>query len=132
MAMSIGTNHEGPMMEINTTPLIDVMLVLLIMLIITLPAMTHAIKLDLPNGGVAQASQSVSVMVDFDGTVVWNGVAVASMSELDESMRASSRLDPQPTISVRADRRAQYDTVAHVLATAQRNGLQRIAIEGSP
>jgi biopolymer transport protein ExbD len=132
MAMSIGANHEGPMMEINTTPLIDVMLVLLIMLIITLPAMTHAVKLDLPYGGTAQESDNIAVMIDFDGTVVWDGAVVATLSELERNMRAISRANPQPTISVRADRRAQYDTVAHVLATAQRNGLQRIAIEGSP
>jgi biopolymer transport protein ExbD len=132
MAMSIGANQEGPMTQINTTPLIDVMLVLLIMMIITLPAMTHAIKLDRPTSGVGEAPESVELIVDFDGKIVWGGVIVASMGELEQKMRASSRTKPQPMINVRADRRAKYDTVAHVLGMAQRNGLQRIAIEGTP
>ena len=133
MAMSIGASAEGPLTDINTTPLIDVMLVLLIMLIITLPAMTHSVHLQMP--GVEKQGplpETTGVLVDFDGAVLWNGVVVADMSELERRMRAEAGRVPQPTLRVSADPRAQYDTVAHVLAIAQRNGMQRIAIEGTP
>ena len=133
MAMSVGGPADGPMMEINTTPLIDVMLVLLIMLIITLPVMSHAIRLDMPIRGTAQDQPDpTTIFVDYDGVVLWDGTVVADMRELEQRMHAESRKVPQPTVQVRADRRAQYDTVAHVLAIAQRNGMQRIAIEGTP
>jgi biopolymer transport protein ExbD len=131
MTMSIGATADGPMTEINTTPLIDVMLVLLIMLILTLPAMTHAIKVDMPGTTRGASAETVGLLVDFDGTVLWNGAVIADMNELERRMRAESHKSPQPTLQVRADRRAKYDTVAHVLAIAQRNGMQRIAIEGT-
>lgn len=134
MAMSIGAaSSDGPMTDINTTPLIDVMLVLLIMLIITLPAMTHAVRLDVPrvDGGPAPL-EPVTVLVDFDGAVLWNGTMVSDMQELERRMRLEARKQPQPTLDVRADKRAKYDSVAHVLAIAQRNGMRHIAIEGTP
>ena len=133
MAMSMGANDDGPMMEITTTPLIDVLLVLLIMLIITLPAMTHAIKLDMPIGGkVGEPSKAMEVAVDFDNAVVWNGEIVSGFDQLELKMREAARVVPQPHLNVRADRRSQYDSVAHVLAIAQRSGLRQIAIEGTP
>jgi biopolymer transport protein ExbD len=133
MAMSMGASNDGPIMEINTTPLIDVLLVLLIMLIITLPAMTHAIKLDTPFGGkVGEPPKAMEVAVDFDNAVVWNGAIVANFDELELKMREAARGVPQPHLNVRADRRSKYDSVARVLAIAQRSGLRQIAIEGTP
>lgn len=134
MSMNVGASDDGPLLEINTTPLIDVLLVLLIMLIITLPAMTHAIKLDVPIGrdGAPDPPPAIEVAVDFDNVVVWNGTAVGGFDELEMKMRAASRTIPQPHINVRADRRSKYDSVAHVLAIAQRSGMRHIGIEGTP
>jgi biopolymer transport protein ExbD len=134
MAMSVGSGGEGvPMMEINTTPLIDVMLVLLIMFIITLPVMTHAVKLDMPSShppAPDQITQPINVEIDFDGSITWNGSQV-SLSDLDGYFRTEVRKDPQPELHVHPNRRANYDTVAKVLAKAQRNGLQRIGFVGN-
>jgi len=130
MAMTMGAN-DGPMMEINTTPLIDVLLVLLIMLIITLPVMTHAIKVDTPRAGEGEPTPTIEVMVDFDNTLLWNGEVVTSYGELEARMQEALRARAQPQLHVRADRRSQYDSVAHVLAIAQRSGMQRIAIQGT-
>ena len=94
--------------------------------------MTHSIKLDMPTVGGAEPAAATGVFVDFDGAVLWNGAAVADMAELERRMSVESRRVPQPTLEVRADRRAQYDTVARVLAIAQRSGIEKIAIEGTP
>ena len=130
MAMTVGAN-DGPMMEINTTQLIDVLLVLMIMLIITLPVMTHAIKVDTPRGGEGEPLPAIEVMVDFDNTLLWNGEVVASYGEFEARMREALRTRVQPQLHVRADRRSRYDSIAHVLAIAQRSGMQRIAIQGT-
>jgi biopolymer transport protein ExbD len=132
MSMTIGARSDEPLLEINTTPLIDVLLVLLIMLIITLPAMTHAIKIDMPGVGDEHATpRALEVAVDFDNTVVWNGEIVAGFDALESRMREAAHAVPQPHLNVRADRRSKYDSVAHVLAIAQRSGMRYIAIEGS-
>ena len=112
--------------DINTTPLIDVLLVLLVTLIVTLPVVTHAVKLDLPHGPPpAQAPQILDLEVDFDGTVVWNGAPVP-FERLDGYFNAEARKLPQAEVQLRADRRAKYGIVAQVLASAQRNGMLRI------
>lgn len=131
MAMSMAGNGDGPMTEINTTPLIDVMLVLLIMLIITLPVMTHAVKVDLPIGPDGETSPAVEVFVDFDGVVLWNGSRVDDMRDLENRLRALAESHPQPHLNVRADRRSNYEPVARVLAIAQRSGIKAIGIEGT-
>lgn len=136
MAMNVGGGSEGePMMEINTTPLIDVMLVLLIMFIITLPVMTHAVKLDMPRQTSApppqdQTIEPIRIGIDFDGTIIWNG-NVVQLSDLEGFFRVEAAKSPQPELHVRPDRRANYDTVAKVLALAQRNGMQRIGFVGN-
>jgi biopolymer transport protein ExbD len=136
MSMSVGSGGEGePMMEINTTPLIDVMLVLLIMFIITLPVMTHAVKLDMPRPNQAQKPpeeivEPINLEIDFDGSLIWNGSQV-DMSALEGYFRTESGKQPQPELHVRPNRRANYDTVAKVLAIAQRNGMQRIGFVGN-
>ena len=136
MAMSVGGGSEGePMMEINTTPLIDVMLVLLIMFIITLPVMSHAVKLDMPRPSSApppteEIVEPIRVDIDWDGSIIWNG-SLVQLGQLENYFRAEAAKQPQPELHVRPDRRANYDTVAKVLALAQRNGMQRIGFVGN-
>jgi biopolymer transport protein ExbD len=136
MAMSVGSGGEGePMMEINTTPLIDVMLVLLILFILTLPVMTHAIKLDMPRPNpnpppVTEITEPIRLDIDWDGSIIWNGTLV-QLGTLEGYFRTEAAKNPQPELHVRPDRRADYDTVAKVLALAQRNGMQRIGFVGN-
>jgi biopolymer transport protein ExbD len=135
MAMSDGGGGDDePMMDINTTPLIDVMLVLLIMFIITLPVMTHAVKLDMPQSKNQPPPdvviEPIQLEVDWDGTVIWNGTPV-QLSQLEGYFRVEAAKNPQPEVHVRPNRRAPYDTVAKVLALAQRNNMQRIGFVGN-
>jgi len=132
--MSIGGGGEDePMMEMNMTPLIDVLLVLLVMFIITIPVMTHAVKLDMPRPNNApKLSEPVVIQleIDFDGTVLWNGSAV-TIDDLDTYFRREAANDPQPELHIRPNKRASYDVVARVLAAAQRNGLLKIGFVGN-
>jgi biopolymer transport protein ExbD len=129
MAMSVGSVGED-MVDINTTPLIDVMLVLLVTLIVTLPIMTHAVKLDMPQLNNPpppnQQPEVIDLEIDFDGTIVWNGTPVASLQQLEGYFHTEADKDPQPEIHLRPDRRAKYDVVARVLAAAQRNRMKKI------
>ena len=129
MAMSIASSPGEPVCEMNTTPLIDVMLVLLIMFIITVPVMTHAVKLDMsrsPAHAQPPAASAIDLDIDFDDTVFWNGTPVSSLQTLDSYFRTESARDVQPEVHLRADRRAKYGTVAVVLAAAQRNRMRKI------
>jgi biopolymer transport protein ExbD len=130
MAMSIGGASGGVMCEINTTPLIDVMLVLLVTLIISLPVMTHAVKLDMPQANNPpppdQRPEVIDVEIDFDGTVVWNGNVVRDMNQLEDYFHSEAAKTPQPELHLRPDRRAKYDYIARVLASAQRNRMKKI------
>jgi biopolymer transport protein ExbD len=131
MAMSVGTASGAAFCDINTTPLIDVMLVLLVTLIVTLPIMTHAVKLDMPNVSnppppPPTPPEVIDLEIDFDGTVVWNNTPVASLSQVEAYFHAERDKDPQPEIHLRPDRRAKYDIVAKVLAAAQRNHMKKI------
>jgi len=135
MAMSVGGGGDDePMMDINTTPLIDVMLVLLIMFIITLPVMTHAVKLDMPQAKNTPPPpvvvEPIQLEIDWDGTIIWNGTPV-QLSALEGYFRVEAAKNPQPEVHVRPNRRAPYDTVAKALALAQRNGMQRIGFVGN-
>jgi len=135
MAMSVGGGGDDePMMDINTTPLIDVMLVLLIMFIITLPVMTHAVKLDMPQAKNTPPPpvvvEPIQLEIDWDGTIIWNGTPV-QLSALEGYFRVEAAKNPQPDVHVRPNRRAPYDTVAKALALAQRNGMQRIGFVGN-
>jgi biopolymer transport protein ExbD len=131
--MSIGGGEDEPMMDINMTPLIDVMLVLLIMFIITIPVMTHAVKLDMPRATNApQTTQPVviNLEIDFDGTVLWNGTPV-EIESLEGYFRREASIEPQPELHIRPSKRAKYDVVARVLASAQRNGMRKIGFVGN-
>jgi biopolymer transport protein ExbD len=130
MAMSASATEGEALCDINTTPLIDVMLVLLIMFIITIPIMTHAVKLDMPQPNNQPPPEVrpevIDLEVDFDGAVVWNGTVVPSLSTLEQYLRSEAGKDPQPEIHLRPDRRAKYGSVAVVLAAAQRNHMKKI------
>ncbi len=129
MAMSVGASGEA-MCDINTTPLIDVMLVLLVTLIVSLPVMTHAVKLDMPQDTHQPPPDTppevIDLEIDSDGTVVWNGTAVTGMEQLEGYFHNEAAKDPQPEIHLRPDRRAKYGIVAQVLAAAQRNRMVKI------
>src|SRR5437762_12736808 len=107
------------------------MLVLLVTLIVTLPIMTHAVKLDMPNvtnppPPPPTPPEVIELEIDFDGTVVWNGTPVSSLQQLESFFHADRDKDPQPEIHLRPDRRAKYDVVAKVLAAAQRDHMKKI------
>jgi biopolymer transport protein ExbD len=130
---AIGADEPEVMIDINTTPLIDVMLVLLIMLIITIPIQTHAVKLNLPpaNPPVTNVQpQVVEVDIDFDGTILWNGEVVPTRQELQQRLAGLAAQPDQPELHIRPDKLADYKYVAEVLANAQRLGVQKIGIIG--
>jgi biopolymer transport protein ExbD len=130
MAMLISKTSDDVTTEINTTPLIDVMLVLLTLLIVTLPLQTHAVKIALPHGPTnGDLPVIVTVAVDFDGTISWNGTRI-DRAQLDSYLRNAAKQDPQPDIHVEPDRLAHYGTVAIVLSDAQRLGVKKIGIVG--
>jgi biopolymer transport protein ExbD len=136
MAMHLGSGSDDPevMIDINTTPLIDVMLVLLIMLIITIPIQTHSVKLDLPNGPPPVADklpEVVRVEVEMDGTIRWGGQAIAGREDLEARLRAMAALPEQPELHLRPDRYAEYKHVAMVLASAQQLGVTKLGIIGA-
>ena len=131
MSIPVGGDEGATFCDINTTPLIDVMLVLLVTLIVTLPIMTHAVKLDMPNPNNPppppnQQPEVIDLEIDYDGTVVWNGTPVQNLQQLEGYFNADRDKDPQPEIHLRPDRRAKYDVVAKVLAAAQRNHMKKI------
>jgi biopolymer transport protein ExbD len=135
MAMTVGKSGKDAevMVDINTTPLIDVMLVLLIMLIITIPIQTHAVKLNMPIGKPPQSTvqpQVVTIDIDFDGTIIWNGETLSGRPQLENYMRAAAAQQDQPEIHLRPNKLVKYRNVAMVLASAQRLGLTKVGIIG--
>jgi biopolymer transport protein ExbD len=132
MSMNVGGGGEGdPMVEMNTTPLIDVMLVLIIMLIITIPIQTHAVKLDMPRPSENPPIVDpvvINVYVDFDGTILWNDVPVPNASTLISYFKDAATQVPQPELHLKPNKLAKYEVVANVLATAQRLGMVNIGI----
>ena len=137
MAMNVGVARDGdPLSEINTTPLIDVMLVLLIMLIVTLPPPRHAVKLNTPVPCKAACEQedeeepaAIRIEVDFDGALLWNDERI-EVAELDGRLASEARRARQPEIHIKPHRMARYEHVIHVMASAQREGLQRVGVIG--
>lgn len=131
-----GSSDPDVVIDINTTPLIDVMLVLLIMLIITIPIQTHAVKLDMPQADAPPPENPVeptivSIEIDFDGTVLWDGTPLDSAT-LEGQFRRAARLgDNQPEFHIRPNKLVEYKHVAHVLAAAQRNGITKIGMVGN-
>jgi len=136
--MSVGneSGNDEAMCDMNTTPLIDVMLVLLVMLIVTIPIQTHAVKLDLPQQNNPPPPSDimpvvVDLEVDFDGTILWNGSPVPSRAQLGRYLTDVSSQIPQPEVHLRPNRLAKYDAVARVLSDAQRLGVTKIGFVGN-
>ena len=137
MGIQIGDTGEQDaevMVEMNTTPLIDVMLVLLVMLIITIPIQLHSVNLEMPGRSTPpppDKPEIVKIDVAPSGQVVWNGEALPGRDELEARLRTAAALPEQPEIHFRPDRAAKYEVVAGVLASAQRLGLLKIGLVGS-
>ena len=136
MAMNVGSGGDGDpqvMIDINTTPLIDVMLVLLVMLIITIPIQTHAVKLNMPVGNPPPPPtppEVVTIEVDFDGTILWNGDQI-DRPTLDARFRSAAAQPVQPEVHLRPNKLVTYKHVAHVMAAAQRLGVTKIGLIGA-
>lgn len=121
-------------MNINTTPLIDVMLVLLIMLIITIPIQTHAVKLNMPTSAAAvpeKPPEVINIEIDFDGTILWNGDVVPGHTQLELKFTQLTEQVDQPEVHLRPNKIVSYRYVAMVMAAAQRIGVTKIGLVGN-
>jgi len=128
-ALRSPTNADAePMNELNMTPLIDVMLVLIIMLIVTIPKASHSVGMDLPRGGSAPETIAQNLEVDFDGSLWWNGAQLANRSALEEKLAA---LKADDSVHLRSNGLAPYKVVAGVLSSAQKLGVRNIAMIGN-
>jgi biopolymer transport protein ExbD len=129
-----GTSPSQPMAEINVTPLVDVMLVLLVIFIITAPLLSYAIKLDLPEAkapAASAASDAIKLSIGADGRLFWNDEPLDE-GELAARLAAAARRSPQPELHLRADKATRYERVAAVMSAAQEAGLARIGFVTEP
>jgi biopolymer transport protein ExbD len=135
MAMgSLSDSEDDFNPEINTTPLVDVMLVLLIIFIMTIPVMNHAVKIDLPRATDQPDEvkpQNIDLSIDADGKIFWN-TEVIDMNQLNLRIAAEAQKTPQPELHLRAERTTQYEKVAQVMAAAQSGGLSKIGFVTDP
>ncbi|UGQ45265.1 ExbD/TolR family protein [Massilia endophytica] len=139
MSMNVGSPGGAaadpePMMEMNMTPLIDVMLVLIIMLIITIPKANHSVNLNMPVGTPPPQTTEpvvVTIDVDFDGTVLWDGQVVPDRSALEQKLMNVAAQADQPEVHLRPNKLVQYSAVAGVMASAQRLGVTKIGLVGN-
>jgi biopolymer transport protein ExbD len=136
--MNVGSTAPGadpePMMEMNMTPLIDVMLVLIIMLIITIPKQNHSVNLNMPVGTPPPPTVEPVVMtidVDFDGTILWDGEVIPDRKALEAKMHSVAAMADQPEVHLRPNKLVSYKYVAGVMATAQRLGVTKIGMVGN-
>ena len=135
MSMQVGSSagEDAPMMEMNMTPLIDVMLVLLILFIITIPIQSHAVKMNMPIPSNLQPKEPrppIRIDVDFDGTIGWNGIAV-TRDELQSKLREVAAEADQQEVHMRPNKLVTYKHVAFVMASAQRLGVTKIGMVGN-
>ncbi|MFM2119128.1 MAG: hypothetical protein RL722_596 [Pseudomonadota bacterium] len=137
MAMNMPTGGGGdaePIMDINTTPLIDVMLVLLVMLIITIPIQLHTVNLNMPVGAPPPSERKpevVKIDIDEKSTVYWQGVALSGRAELEQKMAAAAEQPEQPEVHIRPNKQARYNTFAEVMVSANKMGLVKLGVIGS-
>jgi biopolymer transport protein ExbD len=135
MAMSAGRADDQPMMDMNTTPLIDVMLVLLIMFIITIPIQTHAVKVDLPINDPNQQKplidpQKNKIVIQPDGVVLWNG-APTDPATLQQYLTQTTQLNPEPELHFQPDPAARYEKVDQILAIIKRSNVSKLGFIGN-
>lgn len=126
--------HSAPMAEINTTPLVDVMLVLLVIFIITAPLLTHAVKIDLPQASsqpLPEEPTVISIAIDGNGQMYWNDVPMVQ-GELAVKLQQVADAKPQPELHIRADRETRYQILAEVMADAQNAGIQKLGFVSEP
>ena len=128
-------DEERAMSEINTTPLVDVMLVLLIVFMITIPVITHTVPLELPkvrNLATQTKPENVNISVNRDGQIFWNLTLIPDTNALLERLKVAAVQKPQPEVHVRADGAARYETVGKVIFSAQRAGIQKVGFITEP
>ena len=138
MGMNVGSSNASGepevMLDVNTTPLIDVMLVLLVMLIITIPIQLHAVNLNMPAGNPPPPTAPpvvVTIDVDFDGTVLWNGEALPNHAAVEERLTQVAAEADQAEVHLRPNKLVEYKSVAAVMAAAQRLGVKKLGIVGN-
>ena len=139
MSMNVGSGSAKgadpePMMEMNMTPLIDVLLVLIIMMIITIPKQNHSVNLNMPVGTPPPSNVKpvvVTIDVDFDGTILWDGEVIADRAALEAKMNGVAAMPDQPEVHLRPNKLVEYKVVAGVMATAQRLGVTKIGMVGN-
>jgi biopolymer transport protein ExbD len=137
MSMSVGSDHDDdkPMSEINTTPLVDVMLVLLIIFLITVPVITQSVKVELPKAAnipTQTKPENINIAVDKDGNVYWNTSMVPTQDALLERLKSVAVMDPQPEIHVRGDKHTQYESIGRVMVLCQRSGILKVGFITEP
>jgi biopolymer transport protein ExbD len=135
MSISDAGDDEKAISEINVTPLVDVMLVLLIIFLITIPVITQSVKVELPKAAnipTATKPENINIAVDSQGSVYWNTMLVPSQDALLERIKAVAVLDPQPEIHVRGDRGTAYEHIGRVIVLSQRGGIQKIGFITEP
>lgn len=129
-----GEGHTRPMSEINTTPLVDVMLVLLVIFIITAPLLTHAVKIDLPQATSQPSPEKpdiIDVAIDPAGTMYWND-QVVTLEELNVKLHEVADKEPQPELHIRADKETRYQVLAEVMSYAQNAGVAKLGFVSDP
>jgi biopolymer transport protein ExbD len=127
-------SHTAPMSEINTTPLVDVMLVLLVIFIITAPLLTHAVKIDLPQASsqpLPEKPEVISVSIDGGGKMYWNDAPIVE-GELAVKLQQIAKQEPQPELHIRADKETRYQILAEVMADAQNAGVTKLGFVSEP
>ena len=137
MGMSVGglDDEDKPMSEINTTPLVDVMLVLLILFLITIPVITQSVKVDLPKAAnipTQTKPENINIAVDAEGNVFWNTALVPNQEALLERIKVVAVMDPQPEIHLRGDRGTAYEHIGRVMVACQRGGISKVGFITEP
>jgi biopolymer transport protein ExbD len=127
-------HHTQPMAEINTTPMVDVMLVLLVIFIITAPLLTHSIKIDLPQAATQpnqEKPDAITLSIDAQGKLFWNNTPFAE-TELVSRLEAAAQKKPQPELNLRADKKTNYQQLAIVMSSAQKAGIEKLGFVTEP
>ena len=136
MAMSVGSGGEDELNStINTTPLVDVMLVLLIIFLITIPVITKTVKVSLPKAAnipTETKPENITIAVDAQGNIYWNNEQIAGRDQLVEMVKAEAIKDPQPEIHIRGDSNSRYEDVGRVLYSVQRGGIVKVGFITEP